>query len=104
LEFRRVLFRSHIVLNTGQPHLTPAEEAACKYEISGYLSKLEATPERLRTVIHVAIRNFRKFRAMQVLCDSLSDFVTLFESATSTKALDKLLSSALLQYGSVWQF
>ncbi|HVE81536.1 MAG TPA: HAMP domain-containing sensor histidine kinase [Myxococcales bacterium] len=93
-----------IVLNTGQPHLTPAEEAARKYEISGYLSKLEATPERLRTVIHVAIRNFRKFRAMQVLCDSLSDFVTLFESATSTKALDKLLSSALLQYGSVWQF
>jgi signal transduction histidine kinase len=93
-----------IILNTGQPHVMTAEDVARKFEISGYLSKVEATPERLKTIIHVAIRNFRKFRAMQVLCDSLSDFVTLFESATSTKALDRLLGSALLQYSSVWQF
>jgi CheY-like chemotaxis protein len=93
-----------IVIFTGQPHLVPAEEIARKYDIQGYVSKLETTPERLRTIVHLAIQNFRGLRTMQVLCDSVSDFVQLFASATSTKVVDKLLASALLQYGSLWHF
>jgi signal transduction histidine kinase/CheY-like chemotaxis protein len=93
-----------IILNTGQPHIMTAEDVSKKFEISGYLSKPEATPERLKTMINISIRNFRKFNAMQVLCDSLTNFVSMFDSAASTQALDQLLQSALLQYAAVWQF
>jgi signal transduction histidine kinase len=93
-----------IVLRTGQPGVIGAEAVANQYDISAYLTKAEATPDRLRMAVNLGIRNFRTHSAMRVLCDSLTNFGGLFETASSTAALDVLLDNALGQYAAVWQF
>lgn len=93
-----------VILRTGQPGVIGPEEVSDQYEISNYVSKHDATPERLRTMIRLGIRNFRVQAAMAVLCDSLASFTGLFEAATTMPVLDQILNKALVEYSTVWQF
>ena len=93
-----------IVLRTGQPGVMAPEEVTLRYDISNYIAKAEATPEKLRTAVGLGIRNFRTGSAMRVLCESLATFTSLFDTATSKTAVDDILAKALLQYAAVWQF
>lgn len=92
-----------LVLTTGQPHIASPEAVAAAFEISHYLAKPDATPERLRTILNVAIRHFRTQMAMQLTRESLRGLVDLFHSATTPSVLDEMLRGALDQYAVVWQ-
>jgi len=92
-----------LILTTGQPHIAAPEAVAAAFEISHYLAKPDATPERLRTILNVAIRHFRAAMAMQLTRDSLRGLVDMFHSATDPGVLDEMLRGALEQYAVVWQ-
>ncbi|HVE81538.1 MAG TPA: hypothetical protein VND93_01770 [Myxococcales bacterium] len=92
-----------LILTTGQPHIAAPEAVAAAFEISHYLAKPDATPERLRTILNVAIRHFRAQMAMQLTRDSLRGLVDMFHSATDPAVLDEMLRGALEQYAVVWQ-
>ncbi len=49
---------TQIIVRTGQPGKAPEREVVDKYDISGYLSKVDATDQRLYSVLKTAIRQY----------------------------------------------
>ncbi|GGY40641.1 hypothetical protein GCM10011297_11950 [Bacterioplanes sanyensis] len=59
--------RIRIVLRTGQPGFAPEREVIDQYEINDYLSKADATAQRLRVVLTTALRGYRDIVAAQMM-------------------------------------
>lgn len=77
-----------IVLRTGQPGLAPEERVLNEYDIDYYLSKTEATPERLYSVARACLRSSQDISTLVAFGKQLQSFSRALQNVSS---LDDLL-------------
>jgi signal transduction histidine kinase len=77
-----------IILRTGQPGVAPEEMVLNDYDIDFYLSKSEATPDKLHTVIRSCLRSSQDISTLFAFGRQLQSFTRALQSVSS---LDDLL-------------
>ncbi len=80
-----------IVVRTGQPGTAPEQEVTDQFDINEYISKVEATEEKLRHIAKTAIRQFLYSRS----CEGMMSWLVRFSQARSRDALKRDLSERI---------
>jgi signal transduction histidine kinase/CheY-like chemotaxis protein len=92
LELCRYVRASHpsslrIILRTGQPGVAPEETVLNDYDIDFYLSKSEATPDKLQTVIRSCLRSSQDISTLFAFGRQLQSFTRALQSVSSLEDL-----------------
>ncbi len=80
---------TQIFIRTGQPGIAPEREVVDKYDINGYFSKVEATEDKLYSLVKSSVRQYLSY-GMALSTIELSN--TLVEAAGSRRKLLYALS------------
>jgi CheY-like chemotaxis protein len=75
---------TQIIVRTGQPGRAPEREVIDRYDISGYLTKVDATEDRLYSIVKSAVRDHYFVRNSTAIISVLS---TIAQAASSPEAL-----------------
>ena len=76
-----------IILRTGQPGVAPEEVVLNDYDIDFYLSKSEATPDKLHTVIRSCLRSSQDISTLLAFGKQLQSFTRALQSVSSLEDL-----------------
>jgi CheY-like chemotaxis protein len=83
---------TQLLLRTGQPGRAPPRKIIDEYNISGYMTKMEATPERLYSALKTAIQEFYN---MQYLFWSAETYDAITWNAKSPREVFAALDAAM---------
>ena len=86
---------TQIYIRTGQPGVAPEREVIDRYDINGYFSKVEATEDKLYSLVKAGIRQF-DFASMAVVEFSL--VTRCIAAADSLDGIQRTLAGTLSQF------
>ncbi len=76
-----------IILRTGQPGVAPEEMVLNDYDIDFYLSKSEATPDKLHTVIRSCLRSSQDISTLMAFGRQLQSFTRALQTVSTLEDL-----------------
>jgi CheY-like chemotaxis protein len=85
---------TQIYIRTGQPGVAPEREVIDRYDINGYFSKVEATEDKLYSLVKAGIRQF-DFASMAVV--EFNVVTRCIAASDSVEGLQRTLSGILSQ-------
>src|SRR5262249_7254283 len=85
---------TQIYIRTGQPGVAPERDVIDRYDINGYFSKVEATEDKLYSLVKAGIRQF-DFASMAVV--EFSVVTQCIANAVSIEGLQRTLGGLLAQ-------
>lgn len=84
-----------IVLRTGQPGLAPEQRILNEYDIDYYLSKGDATPEKLYSIIRACLRSSQDISTLLAYGKQLQSFTRTLQQVSSVSDLLTFMGEAL---------
>lgn len=84
-----------IILRTGQPGVAPEEKVLNDYDIDHYVAKVEATHERLFTLVRAGLRASQDIETLLMIGKQMEKFAVCLQSTSSTDDLEAVMRESL---------
>lgn len=89
------IWRTRVVLLTGNPDVAPRSEATQQFDLDGYIDKAQMTPERLYATTYSAVRAYDLISRLDRARKSIVDAVTMLQSKDQRDVVARSLTEAL---------